>query len=453
MAGIGFELRKLLLEPKNRTKWSTALGSLFSTAGTWILSVTFLITLQIAGPYRINAELHSSLMSILIYCFAFSLICSHPLTNMITRELSDLLYLNKKKRVHSLIVTGASLTGGISFLFFYMLLVTLSGRPDWLIPACQYFTSLSLLWYFLAFSSILKRQQLQVSAFAAGCILGILCMFILPPESTLTHRFFWLTGCNSAVLICLYSVLYKQYPGPLEFNIKWMQNKVLWCLLLSGLGLSLIPWIDKLLYWFYSDLAVLSPIGLQFFPAYDTAVFLGYFTIIPSIAYFTIFIETTFADCLNQFLASVESGNTLEAIHLRTKAVFHSIFSCLLKLSLFQLFCSIILTALMIFILDKYNIQLSLLPFLRIAVLNAGLQMVFQCCIIFLYYFDYQKEVLFVSLLTVIIAFILAWKLLPLRYEGVGLACTCSLIFGVITTLFILWYKSKRMLWYLLNQG
>ena len=100
MAGIGFELRRMLDERQGflaKVRAYAAAGLISS--GPWLMTILTLTLLHVAGPYLGAKGGVSMFRSIVTYCFAFSLIIQGVGQMAITRWVADLLYAHQYKRV------------------------------------------------------------------------------------------------------------------------------------------------------------------------------------------------------------------------------------------------------------------------------------------------------------------------------------------------------------------
>lgn len=122
-------------------------------------------------------------------------------------------------------------------------------------------------------------------------------------------------------------------------------------------------------------------------------------------AYFTVFIETHFQDLHARFMSRILTGKSLNEINACGVDVWIGFLKCLLQMALAQALMTVFFLSLILPFMDINSVALSSAPLLRIACVNILLQMLFQSIIIFLYYYDYQWEVLSITLSTAIVAY------------------------------------------------
>ncbi len=90
MAGIGFELRRMLDERKGflaKTRAYVAAGLISS--GPWLMTILTLTLLHLASPFLGVTSSIKMFRSIVTYCFAFSLILQGVGQMAITRWVAD----------------------------------------------------------------------------------------------------------------------------------------------------------------------------------------------------------------------------------------------------------------------------------------------------------------------------------------------------------------------------
>ena len=86
-------------------------------------------------------------------------------------------------------------------------------------------------------------------------------------------------------------------------------------LLLTGLFYNLAIWVDKFIIWSGPEG---NPLGhwLYFAQVYDVPVFLAYLTMIPTIAYFVLEVETSFLVKYNTYYHAIINKHNMETIGL-----------------------------------------------------------------------------------------------------------------------------------------
>jgi len=452
MAGIGFELQKVLDSEKNYfPKLGVAIKSMFITSGPWIISIITLLLIRFFIKDIIEETLFLDFMNILIYCFIFSMIISAPFINIITRYLADKIYEKKFDNIFAIFLSGITIIASISFsisatyIFFY------TGFYEQTIEIASLFTAFSILWLIMVFVSTLKDYNLVTYSFLLGMAISfVLLLFVLNNSLEELLRGFTI-GTLSSIYI-LVAKLKLDFNSEKIFDFSFLRNPKYIPLFMSGFFLYLAMWIDKFIYWFSQKGIELSE-GFFFFPDYDFVVFISYLLLIPTTAYFTIYIETVFYEHQRDYFSAIENKKNLSVIESYEKDLKNSFFKGLIRVSVFQFILSLLFIVSIQYILDNTNTNISSIPLLRITVFAVSLQMILNTLVVFLYYFDYQKEVLSISLVFFISNLIISLFMKDLPYEYVGYSYFYSVLFTLFIAMIISLYKIDRINFYVFSKN
>ena len=95
MAGIGFRLKRLIVE-EGGTGWLRAhlYGAVLS-AGPWLLSICTLGSLALLSRDLIGDLAHARFQVIVVYTYTFSLVTTGAAHMVVTRQLADELYVGR----------------------------------------------------------------------------------------------------------------------------------------------------------------------------------------------------------------------------------------------------------------------------------------------------------------------------------------------------------------------
>lgn len=452
MAGIGFELQRVLENEKSQfKKLNTALKSMIITSGPWIISIITLILLKFFVNEITNELIFTNFINIIIYSFIFSMILTSPFINVITRYLSDLIYLKKFEKIFPLFLSSAIFILFLCFSFSSIYIFYYTDLKASIVSAASLFSSLGLMWLIMVFVSTLRNYNLVTISFLLGMSISILTIIFFKNE-TLNDL---LEGFTFGVLITIVILIAKlkfDFESKETFDFKFLFLKKYLPLFFSGLAFYLAIWVDKLIYWFFSDKGIELSQGFFFFPEYDYVIFLAYLTIIPTTAYFTIYVETTFHDKQRDYFSSIETKQRLDLIRSYEKELRKSFFKGLISTSIFQFTISAFFIILIQYLLDSSS-NISSVPLLRIVVLAVSCQMILNVLIIFLYYFDYQKEVLIISLIYLILNIALTVYYKNFSYDYVGYSFFYSTLISLFIALIIALYKIENINYYTFSKN
>lgn len=166
MAGIGFELQKALNNEKNQLKkLNTTLKSMIITSGPWIISIFTIIILKFFVNEVSTNTIFINFNNVIIYSFVFSMILTAPFINVITRYLSDLIYLKRFEKIFPLFFSSAIFIITICFSFSSFYIYYYTDLEKHLISIASLFSSLGLMWLIMVFVSTLKNYNLVTFSF------------------------------------------------------------------------------------------------------------------------------------------------------------------------------------------------------------------------------------------------------------------------------------------------
>ncbi|KAF0807083.1 hypothetical protein A6D6_01082 [Alcanivorax xiamenensis] len=396
MAGIGFELRKLM-------RRDTLLGMLRAYAyagvigsGPWVLSIlgiliVGLISVSVVSPATAISEFQVTVT----YIIAFSLILTGILQLAFTRFCADRIFEQRESMVLSnfggvtLVVTAAA--GVLSMLVSVFLFPQQSVL--FRIVAVASFVVVSNIWIATIFLSGLKQYRSIVLLYALGYALTVGAAYLL--------RFMDLEGLMLGFLVGQVSLLggmlvliVRGYPTSRSvafdlFDRRWLYPS----LMLVGLFFNAGVWADKIIFWVAPSTGgnVIGPLRASLI--YDIPVFLAYLSLIPGMAVFLVRMETDFVEYYTNFYDAVREGGSLSYIEdMRNQMV------ATIRLGVFQIIKIQAIAALLIMvaapdIFVALGISELYLPLLRVQLVAAGLQVVFLAIINVFCYLD-QRRVL-----------------------------------------------------------
>jgi uncharacterized membrane protein len=398
MAGIGFQIRKLIREDNITSIFCGYFFSAIITTGPWIFTILALGGIAVFGEYLVSREQMSLFRSIIIYNYSFSLVLSGPVLMVITRYVSDKFYNKDIKDIPDVLL------GSLCFLFlsqfplviifyFYHLDLELEQAVA---GTVNYFL-ISGIWLVSIFLSTLKKYRVISSIFAIGMLAGSIVAIFL--GKYISHvGIIW--GFDFGLGIILYSFIGRvliETPYLKGANFGFLRYLIkFWDLALVGLFYNMAIWVDKWVMWF-SHQGITHFSGLVTYPNYDTAMFIAYLTIIPSIAIFFVNIETDFFEKYLRYYKDIRLHSSYQRIRENQRSIIQNLLKNSRTLFISQALISLLAIYLAPKLFDLLNISYLLLGIFRIGVLGAFFQVFSLFLIILLFYFDFRKQVLKIS--------------------------------------------------------
>ncbi|UXI04052.1 exopolysaccharide Pel transporter PelG [Photobacterium sp. TY1-4] len=428
MAGIGFELRKIL---EKNTLLSVleayGLAGLISS-GPWVISILALLSIGLLSIGTIfPVEAIVQFLVIVTYLMAGSLIISGLFQLLLTRFISDLVYVNEDHRVVPNLLGSMLLTSVIAAVIGGGLLFWASG----LAPAekLTIFTSLVLLcnqWLIIIFLSGMKEYyRILVTMVLSYGLMIVLSLTI--PGLNLLGLLLIFCGCQGLVTFSFLFFVIRDFPAKQLVAFEFLNpNKVFYSLMACGLLYNIGVWLDKFVFWFREETShiVIAPFRASYI--YDLPIFVAYLAIIPGMAVFMLRMETDFAGACLKFYGAVRKGATLSSIYLlKNKMVLacqQSIYEIFkvqgMTLALLLLWAEEILVAL--------KIDLAYLHLLYADLIGVSLQVLVMSILNVMYYLDKRYAALSLTALMACANYMLAQYSIDLgpTFYGYGFAIT-----------------------------
>lgn len=402
MAGIGFELRKLLQKQSYFGLLQAYAYAGIISSGPWVLSIIGIIfvgflSLGVVFPHALIVQFQVSVT----YLILSSLILTGFIQLGFTRFIADGLFKKQDERVVPnyngmlLIVTGISgVLGTLAmFLFFsgmsvpYRLLM-LSG-----------FVILCAIWVTTIFLSGMKQYKEIVVLFAIGytvTVLGALLLRSMGMEGLLLG---FVVG-HFVLLIGMVTLTLRTFPSGEFVAFDFLRSGAMFPgLIWAGFLYNLGVWVDKLMFWFYPDTSqhIIGPLRASLI--YDLPIFLAYLAIIPGMAVFLVRIETDFVEYYQKFYGAVREGGSLEHIENMRDNMLFTIRQGLFGIVKIQSIAVLVVFVLGDNLLGWLGISRLYLPLLYVDVVAAGLQVVLLGILNIFFYLDKRHIVVFLCLL------------------------------------------------------
>lgn len=325
MAGIGFELRRILRRDSYTNLFQAyGLAGIISS-GPWVLSIlgVMLIGLITVALEVSDTEVVQFLVTV-TYLMAVSLILSGLFQHVFTRWVADRLYEKRNDLILPNLMGLIWVTSVLSVVFGLIAIAWLFGGTSVLyrLLLLANFVVLCNLWPVTIFLSSMKSYRRIVAVFALGYGTAVMGATVLAPfglEGLLTGL---LVG-HSLLFFSFFYTIIRQYPGNKFIRFDFTQYRQIFpALILTGLLFNAAIWADKFIFWFHPDTSQAVIASLRASVIYDLPIFLAYLSIIPGMAVFLVRMETDFAEAYENFYKAVREGDTLHRINeLRDRMV------------------------------------------------------------------------------------------------------------------------------------
>ena len=449
MAGIGFELRKLLRK-------NTLLGVIEAYAyagvigsGPWVFSIVGILLIGLfSASVVVPASMVTQFQTSVTYLVATTLIFTGLAQLAFTRFISDRLFEKKRHLVlpnlHGLLLLMIGLGAILATISLFIAI------PDetllYRLLMLAGFATLSGVWLLTVLLSGMKRYKAIVLLFALSYGLIVISALLLRPWGLNGLLGGFVFG-NFVLLAGMWVMTVREFSlkGPL-ISFDFLRPELLYPSMIAiGFLYNLGIWVDKFMFWYFPPTS--DPIigSLRASLIYDLPVFLSYLSIIPGMAVFLVRIETDFVEFYDKFYDAVRSGGSLEYIEAMRDEMVYSIQQGLSEIAKIQTLAVLITFVAGPSLLDVLGISQLYLPLLYIQVVGAGLQVGLMAILNVFFYLDQRRIVLFLCIEFVVLNIVLTGISLVLGAAFYGYGFALSVLITLCTGLYLLSRQLNRL--------
>lgn len=444
MAGIGFELRKLL----RRQSYSGLLQAYayagIISAGPWILSIIGILLIGILSigvvtPRGLIAQFQVSVT----YVMAGSLILTGVVQLAFTRFIADRLFEKKDDWVlpnfNGLLLVTVAVSGVVGLAVVITLFAQESVIYRLLLLAA--FVIMCATWVAAVFLSGMKRYKEIVALFFFGYIVVIGAALLLRPfgleglmAGFVCGHFLLLTG--------MMMLIYRSFRSSRGVGFDLFRPGAMFgSLALTGLFYNAAIWADKFIFWFTPETSqhVIGPLRASVI--YDLPIFLAYLAIIPGMAVFLVRIETDFVEYYDKFYDAVRDGAPLATIERTRNNLVYSARQGLFDIAKIQAVTVLVVLALGERLLQWIGISPLYLPLLSVDVVATSLQVILLGILNILFYLDKRRMVTLLTALFLVSNALFSWLSIQMGASFFGYGFALSLL---LTVLVGLWWLDRR---------
>lgn len=441
MAGIGFEIRRLLDRDRFLGFFRAYAYAGIIGSGPWILSFAGILLIHLLGrrlgiPVRLITQFQTSVT----YVIAGSLVFSGILTLAFTRYASDRIYEQRPERVAPAFLGAfTALTAAGAAAALLLAVFAFPGQsPVYRTFLAMSFVTLNGIWLSASLLSGLKRYLALVGLFGAGYAVVVAASLALRGHGLEGLLGGFLLG-HFLMLAGMLRLILGAFPGGGGMAFDFLRRRH-WHLSLTfaAVAYNLGIWVDKICFWFSPHLgqAIIGPLRSSL--VYDIPIFLSYIATLPGMAVFLMRMETDFAEKHRSYYGAIEGGATLAQIAEAKDAMVDTIRQGLLEIAKIQglgvLFAMIWGPAM----LEWLGISSLYLHLLYIDVVAAGLQVVFLGLCNVLFYLDKRRAALGLACLLLASNLLLTLASVELGAEFYGYGFAAAMLLSVLAGLWSL---------------
>ena len=448
MAGIGFELRKLLQRDSYFALVRAYAYAGVISAGPWVLSI---VGLAVIGAVSINTTLPTLMITqfqvSVTYLIASSLIITGVVQLAFTRWVSDQLFARQNSGIVPnfagvLLVTNL-IAGTLAVMLVFLAFQGESALYRMLMVAG--FVTMCDIWVATIFMSGLKFYKTIVVLFGGGYTISVGLALLLGRWGLEGLLAGYVIG-QFLMLVGMLFIILRSFPAEkfIAFDC-FKPGAMLPTMMAVGLLYNLAIWADKIIFWFAPGTSneVIGPLRASVI--YDMPVFLAYLGIIPGMAVFLVRFETDFVEWYDRFYNAVREGGSLEEIaRMRDEMVF-AIRQGLFDIIKIQTLSVLVLVVFAPTLFDKLNISALYLPLFYVDAVAASLQVALLAVMNVFFYLDKRREVLATVALLAVLNVLLSLVSLRLGVVFYGYGFALAMLVTLVYSLRVLERKLGRL--------
>ena len=310
MAGIGFELRRILRDDSYLGVLKAYGYAGLIASGPWILSIVGVLLVGVLSAHIAQDRLSITTFQVSVtYLIAFSLMLTGLFQLLFTRIIADMLFAGAHATVMSALMLMLAVMTLVSAAFAALMagffFRNMGQNYVWLMAAG--FVELSDVWILTIMATSIKNYKgLSVAyllAYSSVVVLGVYCA-----RYGLDGYLAAFDAGQAILLVALAGLVTFQYPGRITWPSFLSTRRVAWTLVPVGLFFNAAVWADKLLFWWNPQTGgpVLGPLRAS--PLYDGPIFVSYLLIVPGLAVFLMRLETDFVEAYDRFYSAIREG-------------------------------------------------------------------------------------------------------------------------------------------------
>ncbi len=445
MAGIAFRLQKMLSGDSYGDVIRAYLYSAIIAAGPFLVVIATLSAIKIAVQTRLTIEEGEMFLGLIVYVFGFSMIAVSPFIYVVTRYLADKYYLKEYGAFspsYVSVLQTVFILQSISAIL-YLRLLPLDFNAKWTLFSLYLCTS--GMWIAMIYLSAARSYLWIVFAFVASGVGGIVASLVLGSKLGFNGFLYGFTIGQGLCFLLLTMQIFREFGFASSYDFGFFAYfKQHPSLVAIGIFYYAGIWVDKLIYWF-SDVGQTVAPYLRVYVNYDSPMFLAYLTVVPSMAFFLVQMETSFVKVYHAYYQAVRGRATLHVIRECRQAMITNLSHHFQKYAIFQGSFSGILILFFYNISDTLGLNPYQIGIMRIGILGAFLQMGFLMILNIIFYFDFQKDALWMTLCYFVANAVFTYATLKIGYHSFGFGYTIAGFITVLVSFLMLNNKLKNL--------
>ena len=449
MAGIGFELRKILNEDRILSLTKVYGYSAVLSSGPWVISILAIVLVGFINLVNLGEASDAFRFQVVVtyaIALASSLIITGVLQLPFTRYIADLIFNHKEDEILPSYFGAIFMSWalGIPIIVPFYMWVFEDQSLLFLVGVVSTFLVLCGVWISSILAASLKYYTQVVWAYFASY--GLIVLFSYYFGNSIELLIFIFFFGNAVLFVILMTLIIKSYNSTVFMKIDFfLASNFYWTLGIAGLSYNLGAWVDKFIFWYHPATGH-NVIGhLNASVVYDMPIFIAYLSILPGMAIFFYRLESDFAEKYELYYDAVRSGGTLGKINKYRDDMVIVIRHALHEILMIQGILDVILFLTAPKVFEMLNIPQLYLGLLYILTIGAMLQVAFMSVLAILYYLDRKKEAMWLSISFFFLNAILTLVSIDMGPAMFGYGYTVALLIVFIASLLVIRNEMNRL--------
>lgn len=448
MAGIGFELRKLLAKDSLSGLFQAYAYAGVIGSGPWVLSIIGILVVGLLSQAVVVPNVLVTQFQVsATYLIASSLIVTGLVQLAFTRFISDRLFEKRDDLVMSNLNGLLMLTISVALALATVLSLTLfSGLSVFYrLLMIAAFSLLCGIWVTTIFLTGLKRYRSILAMFAIGYALTVSVALLARPWGLEGLLLGFVVG-HTVLFLGMWLLTAWHFRSEHAMSFEFARRGRFYpSLMLIGVLYNLGIWIDKIAFWFYPDTsqAVIGPLRASVI--YDLPVFMAYLVIIPGMAVFLVRIETDFVEFYDRFYDAVRGGGSLEYIEDMRDEMVLAIRQGLVEIAKIQSIALLLAVVIGPITLAALGISSLYLPLFYIQTLGASLQVGLLALLNVFFYLDQRRTIVWLCLMFCGLNLVLTLVTFELGAAWYGYGYAMAVLVTLVSGVLVLNHKMRRL--------
>ena len=449
MAGIGFELRKILKEDRLLSFTKVYGYSAILSSGPFVISIIAILLVGFINLMSMGEESEAFRFQVVVtyaIALASSLIVTGILQLPFTRYVADLIFSKREDEILPSYFGAIFLAWvlGLPFVIPLYMWVFYDQFPFFIIGVVITFLILCAVWISNILAASLKYYKGVVWSYLFSYSAIVILSYIFG-DSIEMLMFIYFIG-NAVLLILLMSFIIRSYNSTIFMKLDFfLEPNFYWTLGIAGLTYNLGAWVDKFIFWYHPATGHTVIGHLNASVVYDMPIFLAYMSIIPGMAIFFFRLESDFAEKYDLFYDAVRSGGTLGIIHRYQNEMIEVVRHAMHEILMVQGIVDIILFLSAPTVFEFLKIPQLYLGLLYILSIGAMLQLAFMSVLAILYYLDRKKVAMWLSIAFFVTNAVFTYVSIDLGPAFFGYGYAVALLFVFVLSLVVIRNEMDRL--------